>query len=126
MKLIDGAQAVIDGTASEIPGLVAVDDKTLEIHLLSPKPLLIDTLAHYNSAIVKMEDVLKGENWSADGSARVNGPFMVEKWDIDTKEFEVVQNPGWWGEQKPLIERISASLRQPTKMSPSLCGKTMK
>jgi oligopeptide transport system substrate-binding protein len=109
MKLIDGAQAVIDGTASEIPGLVVIDDKTLEIHLTSPKPLLIDTLAHYNSAIVKMEDVLKGENWSADGSARVNGPFMVEKWDIDTKEFEVVQNPGWWGEQKPLIERISIS-----------------
>jgi peptide/nickel transport system substrate-binding protein len=106
-QLIEGAPEVIDGTATEAPGLVAVDEKTLEIRLTAPKPLLIDTLAHYNSGIVKMEDVLKGENWSADGSARVNGPFMVEKWDIDTKEFEIVQNPNWWGEQKPILERIS-------------------
>jgi ABC-type transport system substrate-binding protein len=105
-KLIDGIQAVVDGAATEIPGLVVVDDKTLEIHLTSPKPLLIDTLANYNTAIVKLEDVLKGEQWATDGTARVNGPFKIQVWDVDAKQYEVVQNPNWWGETKPYIQRI--------------------
>ena len=107
IKLIEGIQPVVDGEADEIPGLVAVDDKTLEITLVAPKPILIDTLANYNTAIVKLEDILEGgELWAADGTARVNGPFKVKVWDPDTQEYEVEQNPMWWGDRKPYIERI--------------------
>ncbi len=107
IKLIEGIQPVVDGEADEIPGLVAVDDKTLEITLVAPKPILIDTLANYNTAIVKLEDILEGgEMWAADGTARVNGPFKVKVWDPDTQEYEVEQNPMWWGDTKPYIERI--------------------
>ena len=107
IKLIEGIQPVVDGEADEIPGLVAVDDKTLEITLVAPKPILIDTLANYNTAIVKLEDILEGgEMWAADGTARVNGPFKVKVWDPDTQEYEVEQNPMWWGDRKPYIERI--------------------
>ena len=107
IKLIEGIQPVVDGDADEIPGLVAVDDKTLEITLVAPKPILIDTLANYNTAIVKLEDILDGgEMWAADGTARVNGPFKVKVWDPDTQEYEVEQNPMWWGDRKPYIERI--------------------
>ncbi len=107
IKLIEGIQPVVDGEADEIPGLVAVDDKTLEIKLVAPKPILIDTLANYNTAIVKLEDILEGgEMWAADGTARVNGPFKVKVWDPDTQEYEVEQNPMWWGDTKPYIERI--------------------
>lgn len=109
IKLIDGIQPVVDGDANEISGLVALDDKTLEIHLTSPKPLLIDTLASYNTAIVKLEDILEGgEMWAADGSARVNGPFKIKIWDVDTQEYEVEPNPMWWGETKPYLQRIIA------------------
>jgi ABC-type oligopeptide transport system substrate-binding subunit len=107
IKLIEGIQPVVDGDADEIPGLVVVDDKTLEIRLVAPKPILIDTLANYNTAIVKLEDILEGgEMWAADGTARVNGPFKVKVWDPDTQEYEVEQNPMWWGDTKPYIERI--------------------
>ncbi len=107
IKLIEGIQPVVDGEADEIPGLVAVDDKTLEITLVAPKPILIDTLANYNTAIVKLDDILEGgEMWAADGTARVNGPFKVKVWDPDTQEYEVEQNPMWWGDTKPYIERI--------------------
>lgn len=109
LQLIDGAEAVISGEATEMAGLVAVDDKTLEITLTAPKPLLLDTLAHYSTGIAHVEDMRKGENWSADGSALVNGPFMIETWDPDTKEFELVQNPNWWGETQPIIERITVA-----------------
>ena len=107
IKLIEGIQPVVDGEVDEIPGLVAVDDKTLEITLVAPKPILIDTLANYNTAIVKLDDILEGgEMWAADGTARVNGPFKVKVWDPDTQEYEVEQNPMWWGDTKPYIERI--------------------
>ena len=107
IKLIEGIQPVVDGEADEISGLVAVDDKTLEITLVAPKPIIIDTLANYNTAIVKLDDILEGgELWAADGTARVNGPFKVKVWDPDTQEYEVEQNPMWWGDRKPYIERI--------------------
>ena len=109
IKLIEGIQPVVDGDSDEITGLVAVDDKTLDIRLVAPKPLLIDTLANYNTAIVKLDDILEGgEMWAADGSARVNGPFKIKVWDPDTLEYEVEQNPMWWGEKKPYIQRIIA------------------
>jgi len=104
---IDGAQAVIDGEADAISGLAAIDDKTLQITLAAPDPLLLHALAHYNTGFVKMEDVTGGE-FSADASTRVNGAFMIEEWDVDAQKHVIVQNPGWWGETKPYIQRIIA------------------
>ena len=40
---------------------------------------------------------------------RVNGPFMLQDWDVDEQKFEIVQNPNWWGDKKPFIERIIAT-----------------
>jgi len=107
MQLIDGAKAVIDGSSETIAGLIAVDDKTLEIRLTSPYPLLIANLAHYNTGFVKMEDVDVDE-FAASASTRVNGPFMIEEWDVDAQKHVVVQNPAWWGETKPYLQRIIA------------------
>lgn len=105
---IEGVQAVIDGTSEEISGVVAVDDKTLQITLIGPDPTFIAGLALFDTGFVKMEDVDKGPTFALDGSARVNGPFMVESWDVDNKKYEIVQNPNWWGEKKPFITRITA------------------
>ncbi len=104
---VDGAQAVIDGEAETISGLAALDDKTLQITLAAPDPLLLHSLAHYNTGFVKMEDVTSDE-FAADASTRVNGPFMVEEWDVDAQKHSVVQNPNWWGEKKPIIQRVIA------------------
>jgi len=105
MQQIEGAKAVIDGSAETIPGLVAVDDKTLEIRLTAPYPIFISNLAHYNTGFVKMEDVDQDE-FAASASTRVNGPFMIEEWDVDAQKHVVVQNPNWWGETKPYLQRI--------------------
>ena len=104
---IEGAQAVTDGEADTISGLVAVDDKTLQITLAAPSPTFIANMAHYNTGFVKMEDV-NADEFAADANTRVNGPFKIEVWDLDTREYVIVQNPNWWGEKKPFIERIEA------------------
>lgn len=106
--VIEGAQDVIDGTAEEISGVVVKDDKTLEIQLVGPDPVFISRLALFDSGFAKMEDVQKGEIWAADGTARVNGPFKVRVWDVEEKQFEIEQNPNWWGETKPYITQIIA------------------
>lgn len=116
MQLIDGAKAMIEGTAESIPGLVAVDEKTLEIHLTDPYPTFISNLAHYNTGFVKMEDVDQDE-FAATASTRVNGPFMIEEWDVDAQKHVIVQNPNWWGETKPYIQRIIAQPSQDENVS---------
>lgn len=107
MQLIDGAKAVIDGSAEAVTGLTAVDDKTLEIRLTNAYPLLIANLAHYSTGFVKMDDV-DADEFAATANTRVNGPFMIEEWDVDVKSHVIVQNPAWWGETKPYIQRIVA------------------
>lgn len=106
--IIKGAKEIIDGTGTELTGVVAKDEKTLEFTLTGPDPIFINRLALFNTGFAKMEDVNKGPNYAADGTARVNGPFMVKVWDIEKKQFEIVQNPNWWGDKKPTITRIIA------------------
>lgn len=102
---IEGAQAVIDGEADTILGLTALDDKTLQITLSEASPIFIASLAHYNTGFLKMEDVT-GNEFAADANTRVNGAFKIEEWDLDLQKHVIVQNPDWWGEPKPYIERI--------------------
>ena len=108
---IVGGQAIADGESTELTGAVALDDKTLQLTLVGADPIFIDNLALFNSGFPKMEDVLADDSeghhlFAAAGTARANGPFMIEKWDPDTQEYIIVQNPNWWGDEKPYIEKI--------------------
>lgn len=108
LDVIEGAQAVIDGTATDISGIVVKDDKTLEFTLTGPDPIFLQRFALFDTGFVKMDDVSKGPEFAADGSARVNGPFMVKTWNVTEKQYEIVQNPQWWGDKKPTITGIIA------------------
>jgi peptide/nickel transport system substrate-binding protein len=108
LEVIEGAKEIIDGTGTELTGVVAKDEKTIEFTLTGPDPIFINRLALFDTGFAKMEDVNKGPEYAADGTARVNGPFMVKAWNLETKQFEIVQNPQWWGDKKPTITRIVA------------------
>lgn len=116
LTLIDGAQAVMDGTAETITGITAVDEKTLEFHLTSPSPTFINNFAHFNTGFMKMEDVGE-EEFSAGPDTRVNGPFKIEEWDVDAQKHVIVQNPAWWGETKPYLQKIIAQPSQDENVS---------
>jgi len=114
--IVEGAREIIDGTGTELTGVVVKDDKTLEFHLKAPDPIFPHRLALFDSGFAKMEDVEKqkvqvGENivFNANAETRFNGPYMIKVWDLDKKEYEIVQNPNWWGEKKPIIRRIIAT-----------------
>ena len=115
-SLIEGAKGVIDGSAETVTGLKAVDEKTLEIKLESPSPTFINNFAHFNTGFMKMEDVGE-EEFSAGPDTRVNGPFKIEEWDVDAQKHVLVQNPAWWGDPKPYIQRIIAQPSQDENVS---------
>ena len=105
---VKGAKDIVAGKSKDLVGVVAKDDKTIEFQLTAPDPIFINRLAKFNTGFAKMDDVKKGPLYAADGTARANGPFMVKIWDVDKKQYEIVQNPKWWGDKKPTITRIIA------------------
>ena len=107
-EIIQGAKDVIDGKSKDLTGVVAKDDKTIEFRLSAVDPIFVHKLAGFNSGFAKMSDVKKGDTYAADGTALVNGPFKIKIWDLDKKQYEIVQNPKWWGDKKPTITRIVA------------------
>lgn len=120
IQVIKGAQDFIDAKATDISGIVVKDDKTLQFDLSAPDPIFPHRLALFNMGWVKMDDVKKLTPTSmkqtdgtilfnADATTRVNGPYMIKTWDVDKKQYEIVQNPKWWGDKKPIIKRIVAN-----------------
>ncbi|MSP14624.1 MAG: hypothetical protein EXR62_16915 [Chloroflexi bacterium] len=91
--IVKSAKDVIDGKSQDLTGVVIKDDKTLEFNLTAPDPIFIHRMALWDTGFAKMADVKKGPEYATDGSARVNGPFMVKTWDATKKIYEIVQNP---------------------------------
>ncbi|MCA9863346.1 MAG: peptide ABC transporter substrate-binding protein [Thermomicrobiales bacterium] len=76
---IAGASEFIEGTSDELPGLVAVDEKTVEITLAEPRATFLMKLASAPGAIVDRNDVESGGEWWRDPNA--SGPFVVSSWE---------------------------------------------
>ncbi len=78
---IAGASAFIRGESTELPGLRAIDPRTLEIELEEPKASFLMKLASAPGAVVDPNDVARGGEWWRDPNA--TGPFVVEDWQPD-------------------------------------------
>ena len=76
---IAGAAAFISGESEELPGLVAVDDQTVEITLEEPRATFLMKLASAPGAIVDRNDVERGGEWWRNPNA--SGPFNVASWE---------------------------------------------
>lgn len=76
---IAGAADFITGQSDELPGLLAVDDKTVEITLEEPRATFLMKLASAPGAIVDRQDVERGGEWWRNPNA--SGPFIVASWE---------------------------------------------
>ncbi|MDQ2652627.1 MAG: peptide ABC transporter substrate-binding protein [Chloroflexota bacterium] len=76
---IAGAADFISGQSDELPGLIAIDDKTVEITLEEPRATFLMKLASAPGAIVDRNDVERGGEWWRDPNA--SGPFVVSSWE---------------------------------------------
>ena len=117
---IVGADDVLSGDASDLEGLVATDDRTLEVRLRSPLPHFPQLLAEPVATVLSRENV---ESWGFDWSdwqsppatpRRLpwvfdelpvsSGPFAVSAFDAWDNRMVLRRNHYFWGEPAKIEE----------------------
>jgi ABC-type transport system substrate-binding protein len=102
---IKGAQDFIDGKATTVAGIKAIDPNTVEFTLSAPDVTFLNKMAINFSFIVPKEEVEKaGENF---GHAPVGtGPFTLKEWKSgESLTFE--RNPNYFYEGLPYLDSIT-------------------
>jgi len=102
---IKGAQEFMDGSATTVEGIKAVDANTVEFTLSAPDVTFLNKMALNFAFIVPKEEVEKaGENF---GHAPVGtGPFILKEWK--SGEFLAFErNPNYFYEGLPYLDSIT-------------------
>lgn len=103
---IAGAQALIAGDAETLSGARAIDERTLELQLDSPRATFLMKLASAPGAVVDPLDVAEGGEWWRDPNA--SGPFVVASWEPE-QELRLAPNEHYVG-GPPVLETITFRL----------------
>ncbi len=103
---IQGANAFMLGEADTLEGLKAIDERTVEITLESPRATFLMKLASAPGAIVDPLDVAAGGEWWRNPNA--SGPFVVESW-VPGEMLTLSGNANYVG-GKPDLERVTFRL----------------
>ncbi len=105
---VAGFPAVREGQATEMSGLVVVDDSTLLVRLREPDPIF-----HWRIATTHMNpikpDQARGKLdtfWLPENHPLYSGPYMLESYNPDLQEASMVPNPNWWMDEGPYLDRI--------------------
>lgn len=108
MKDVEGFDEVISLSATEAPGLVAKDERTLEVRLVAADPVFHWRMATIHLAPVKVEEARDdvGFFWRPENNPACSGPYRLENWDPDTGTAEMGKNPNWWLGEGQYLERI--------------------
>ena len=78
---IVGVTEVLDGEATEISGLKAIDERTLEITIDAPKAYFLAKLTYPTAFVVDKDNVESGGgNWT--DTPNSTGPFMLKEYKI--------------------------------------------
>lgn len=107
--VIENAEAIANGEADpDTLGVVAVDDKTLEITLNNPTPYFTDLLA--TPYFLPMNHTVATELGSDYGTsaenAVYNGPFEVSEWNATEIEWTTVKNEDYWDTENVDLDSI--------------------
>ncbi len=102
---IKGAQELIDGTATSVEGVKALDANTVQFTLTSPDVTFLNKMALNFAFIVPKEEVEKeGENFGHKPTG--TGPYILKEWK--SGEFLVFErNPNYFFEGRPYIDKIT-------------------
>ncbi|HEX2765125.1 MAG TPA: ABC transporter substrate-binding protein [Candidatus Limnocylindria bacterium] len=99
---IEGGQAVLDGEAHEATGVVAVDDRTVEITILSPNRAFLNVLAMTFGSVVPEGEA--GTDTAAFSAAPIGtGPYYMASYTAG-QAAHFVRNPHYWGPAPAIAE----------------------
>lgn len=102
---IKGAQEFIDGAATSVEGITAVDPYTVQFTLTAPDVTFLNKMALNFAFIVPKEEVEKaGENF---GHAPVGtGPFKLTEW-VSGQRLVFERNPDYFFEGRPFLDKVT-------------------
>jgi ABC-type oligopeptide transport system substrate-binding subunit len=83
---IAGAGEMLSGRAESLAGVVAIDERTVEIRLEQPRSTFLMRLASPPASIVDSGDMSLGEEWWM--SPNASGPFAIASWANSTITLE--------------------------------------
>ncbi len=111
--LVEGADTVISGDSEDLTGVVAVDDRTLQVSLTAPRADFPALLADPVAYVLKKDNVLSwGINYTNSGTSTMSMPFnefnmpvgagpfkLIDHWEQSQNGRCVIdRNPHYWGE----------------------------
>jgi len=104
---IVNAEAVVSG---QLPpdqlGVLAVDDKTLEVRLKAPTPYFLGLLNHSTTYPVHKPSVLDhGEQFSRPGKMVSNGAYRLTEWVVQS-HITLQRNPNYWDDTDTMIDKV--------------------
>lgn len=111
-----GLREFLDGKATEISGLKAVDDVTFEAHLERADSAFLPAFSYAYACVLprsyyqgkKLDDT----NWAPVGT----GPYIIDKLD-QSKGLTLVRNPDYWDSDRPFADSIEVEFNVEPQLS---------
>jgi oligopeptide transport system substrate-binding protein len=93
------------GNAEDI-GVTAIDDHTLQITLVEPRPTLPALLALWPAAPLRQDLIEQyGDAWTEPGNLIGNGPFVLADYAPED-EIVLEANAAYWGDDRPTLQTL--------------------
>jgi oligopeptide transport system substrate-binding protein len=91
-------------------GVKAVDDKTLEVTLVSPQPWFLQQLSHHSFLAVNQKAVEQfGDKWTEAENIVTNGPFRLARWQHDSR-IDLVKWDEWRDAADVSLTRVNGRM----------------
>lgn len=102
---IQGAQDFIDGKATSVSGIQALDPYTVQFTLSSPDVTFLNKMA-LNFAFVVPKEVVAQEGQDFGHAPVGTGPFVLKNW-VSGQSLEFDRNPDYFMTDRPYLDQIN-------------------
>lgn len=110
---IVGASDMLSGKATQLSGVTAPDDYTLQVKIDAPKAYFIYKMAYPTAFVVEKSNVGSGSQWWQHPVG--TGPFKLQKWVAD-QELVLTRYAGFYGD-KAKVDSVDFNLYNGDPMS---------
>lgn len=109
---IVGCRDKLQGQASEVKGVEAVDDLTLRLTIDEPKSFFLAKMTYPTAYVLDRENVASGPDWFTHPNG--SGPYKLAK--VDPNEIILEKNDNFYGEPKPTLARVIYLINVPVDL----------
>lgn len=111
---IIGCRDKLQGVATEVEGVVVVDDLTLQLIIDEPKGFFLAKMTYPTAYVLDRKNVENGgPSWFVQPNG--SGPFMVEEVSINDGVIILVKNENYYRDPQPILDRVVYLINAPVR-----------